>query len=300
VNVDGRTFRTNIGVSIGNFRDTAASVQLKYHGGSDASDVSAGLNIYDQDPLVLAISFRVKDGTDPFSLGELSGTIKNILGLALQKLKYELKTKMDSDYDGTQLYTLVFSFNDKEVHDSVAKVLDYYQPSKLLVNLELSESPSNISPEVFLQLKLKFDLELARNIQRILEAFSGSSKSEKDRRILGLFRASKGVVFELEFDDAKEFYQTALKGEEIPPFAENLNWNSVKSGCSPLMVKILDPKIPEPLREAYKKLQFLTGLHSIKAIIGRKHAFTVVAKDLPVFTLLPTLEELAALAGPQD
>jgi len=115
-----------------------------------------------------------------------------------------------------------------------------------------------------------------------------------------LFRAAAGVGFELEFDDAKEFYQAAFKGEELPPFAENLNWNSVKSGCSPLMVKLLDPKIPEPLREAYQKLEYLTGLHSIKAIIGRKHALAVVTKDLPVFTLLPSLEELSALAGPTN
>jgi len=57
---------------------------LKYHGGSDASDVATSLNIYDSEPLVIAFSFRIKDGTDPFSLGELSGTIKNIIGLALQ------------------------------------------------------------------------------------------------------------------------------------------------------------------------------------------------------------------------
>jgi len=207
---------------------------------------------------------------------------------------------MGSDYDGTPLYTLIFTFNDKEIHDSIVKVLDYYQPSKLLLNLELSESPSNVSPDVFLQFRLKLEIEVARHIFRVLESLSGQGKSEKDRRYLGLFRASKGVKFEFEFDDAKEFYQAALKGEEMPPFMQNLNWDSVKSGCSPLMVKLMDPKIPEPLREAYKKMQFLTGLHSIRAIIGRKHAITLTTKDLPAFNLLPTLDELASLIPKDD
>jgi len=298
--VDGKTFKTSLGVSIGNFRDAAASVQLKYLTGSDASDVATSLNIYDSDPLVVAVSFRVKDGTDPFSLGELSGTIKNIIGLAMQKLKYELKTKMNSDYDGTQLYTLIFSFNDKDIHDNIVKALDFYQVSKLLLSLELSEGPSNVSQDVFLQLRLKFEVEVARHISRVVEAFSGQGKGEKDRRILGLFRAARGVGVEFEFDDVKEFYQAAFKGEEMPPFLENLNWNSVKTGCSPLMVKLMDPKIPEPLRDAYKKLEYLTGLHSIKAIIGRKHAITLNSKDMPLFTLLPTLDELSALVPKDD
>jgi len=240
----------------------------------------------------ISLSFAVKDDVDPFSLGELSGSVKQILSLGKsEEFKYELKSSMNTESDGTKVYTLTFLWTDKNAHEAFLKIFDFYEPHTLELKVELNQEPS-VPTSDFIAANLTFHTELARNSVRLLEATFGRTMTESDKKLLTLFRAARNFEFGLDFNNVQEVY-TKVFGEQVPQELHNIGWSTVPVliKSSPFGQKIHDPALPEPVRTIYDKLQLLKGLHGAKFQVG-SHALKIATSHFDIFSLLPTLQDL--------
>jgi len=116
---------------------------------------------------------------------------------------------------------------------------------------------------------------------------------------MAMLRVSRLYSFGIAFDNIKEFWQKAMEGQ-IPPEFHVLNWNTIKVAALPQLGKVLNKKkMPEPIKEGYRKLEYLTGLHGFRVIVGNR-LLDVSFRNLPVLAVLPTWDEIVALKEADD
>jgi len=198
---------------------------------------------------------------------------------------------MNTDSDGTKVYTLTFLWTDQKANEAFHKIFNFYAPRELELKLELNQEPS-VPTDDFVAAHLSFHSQLARNSVRILETTFGRTMTESDRKLLTLFRAARNFEFGLDFNNIQEVYMKVFS-EQLPPEFHNIGWSTVPVllKSSPLGQKIHDPAIPEPVRTIYDKLQLLKGIHGAKFQVGN-HALKVSTSHFDIFSLLPTLQDL--------
>ncbi len=62
-------------------------------------------------------------------------------------------------------------------------------------------------------------------------------------------------------------YDSLLQGPLEGP--KVLNWTVLSNAFEPAVVAFLsNPETPKPIKDAYKKLSFLDGVHSISFLVG--------------------------------
>jgi hypothetical protein len=120
---------------VGDVTTPRASLALLYR--NETPDIA------DKD-VVVAFSFVVKEDVDPFSLGELSGSAKQLLGMFFatkgKEFKYELKSSF-AEEDGSRVFTLRFVWHSEEAYEGAQKVFQYYNPQSFEAGLELNQAP---------------------------------------------------------------------------------------------------------------------------------------------------------------
>jgi len=247
----------------------------------------------------MSISFVVKDGVDPFSLGELSGRIKDILSMAKRQLKYNLKSKLDrsTDNDGNRLtlYVLTIEFGDSEIKDAVHKVLDHYNPKSFTAKLELSQTPKMTSEDAgFIEAIFEMNLSCANSMVRLFEFLMCLFNiSDRTKEVISLIRAMKEFKFNLEFDNMKDFYSRTF-ATELPDRLKVINWGTLKYWAgSGLGTLLLDESTPELARDIYKSTTSnLSGLHSVQVNFSGGRAIKLLCQHFNIFELLPDIDQL--------
>jgi len=290
VSVKDRTFKTRLGLKVGDIHEAKSGLRVFYEREPDSTR---------QGDVEIALSFSVKDGVDPFSLGELSGSVKQILSLAKNPdFKYDLKTGLAREGDGTQIYTLTMVWHEEAAFAGAQKVVDFYSPKVFEVKLDLNQSPS-VPTDEFICANFSLNSEVSRDLVRFGEAVMTQGMNESDKRMFSLLRASRNFVFETEFDNVQELYRKAFS--ELPEELHILGWSTLPTLLhqAPLGKLLHDPKTPEPARTTYEKLSYLKGFHGARIKAGH-HALKVEASHLEVFSLLPSLKDLAPAADNDD
>jgi len=280
VSVADRTFKSRLGFKVGDVGDVKSSLRFFYEREPDSTN-----------DVEISFSFSVKDDIDPFALGELSGSVKQILSLAKNpEFKYDIKSGLSREGDGTQIYTLTMLWHEPDAVEAAGKVAEFYDPKEFEIKLELNQEPTVPCSE-FLALNFSLNTEMARNSLRLLESLLGEGKSESDKRIFSMVRASRNFVFETEFDDLQEMWKKAF-GQELPEELQFIGWTTVPLLLrqSPMGRFLTNPSTPEPARTTYEKLDYLKGFHGMKIKAGH-HAIKLEARHMEIFSLLPPLSE---------
>ncbi|KAL6070559.1 RHO4 protein [Balamuthia mandrillaris] len=262
-----KPFKTNIEVEVGEFDEVTSQregCELRFsHSKHTTADPSGST-------FVLALSFCVKPDVETFSLGELSGSVKNILGLASDKLHYTLKSSVSRDEekeDAPTVFTLTLTFTNASLREQLTHFLDYYDPKRF-------------------NFKFLWDSVTTRDTVRL---FENLLRSQVDAKALTLLRATKHLRFGIGFDDMTELHGKVFSG--LPNEYKFINWNTVTALIQdPLRGLLSKQELPPPVKETYKKVQnYLDGLHSIRLSVG-DHELLLQCDHFDVFTLLPTLD----------
>jgi len=284
ISVADKTFRTKLGFKVGDVGDPKSFLRFFYEREPDSTN----------DDVEIAFSFSVKDDVDPFALGELSGSVKQILSLAKNPdFKYDIKSGLSREGDGTQIYTLTMVWHESAAVAAADKIAQFYDPRQFELKLELNQEPT-VSSNDFLALNFSLNFEVARNSLRFVESLLGENKSEADKKFFSLIRASRNFVFETEFEDIQEMWKKAFS-QDLPEELHFLGWTTVPLLLrkSPLGEALTAPSTPEPARTTYEKLEYLKGFHGAKIKAGH-HAFKLEAHHMEIFSLLPPLKEFTA------
>jgi len=289
VSISDRMFKAKVDIKVGDASIPRSSLRFFYEKEFDSTS--------DGD-VEISLSFTVKDSVDPFELGELSGSVKQILGLAQNpEFKYDIKSALSMEGDGTQVYTLIMVWHEPDAVEAAHKVVAYYDPRHFEMKLDFNKEPTVASTE-FLALNLSIDCEMSRNCIRFLESALGEGKTESDRRILSLMRASRNFVFETSFDDLQELVAKASGERDLPEELKDFGWATIghiirNPSKSPMINFLTNPSTPEPARTTYEKLSLLKGLRGAKFKAGQ-HALKIETSHYDIFSLLPSMQELTA------
>jgi len=295
--VKGKKFSSKLAIHIGEFDESKTSIHVTYDGGNKADELRRELGVTES--LILSLSFVVKEGIDAFTLGELSGSVKNILGLGsmLSKIKYQLKSKMSHDSEGGQVYTLSIVSSHEPFSEAGKKIFEYQAPEKVEASIALSAAPlegGSLSTE-FVKAKASVEWCFKRDVFKVLEMIAlanGNTLKEKDLMTMTFVKSLKNVEMELKFEDLKEFWDRFIKlvqpdGSPV----QVLSWATLGALIVPYLGKIFKEELPAPVLELYKKLDYLKSLHSVHLCVD-KYLFEVRCKNLQLFSLLPPLETL--------
>jgi len=266
-----------------------SSVEISYN--NQAPDT-------DDKHVTAAFSFVVKDDVDTFSLGELSGSVKQMLSLASSKdFKYEIKNSLTTEGDGSRVFTLKFIWHSEEAYEGFQKVLEFYGLQRIEATIELNQAPTD-AVENFIEGRAAFDGIIARRGLRFMQRTFLASIGDSDaRKAFTLLLATKQIVFETHFDNIGQLFKEIYQPPE--PF-EKLGWGTIPAVIEePLAKSLLNSSIPEPVRTTYQKLEYLKALHGIRLSAGRHH-LQLKCNSFNIFALLPTLDSLKAKAGSSD
>eukprot|EP01090_Pellita_catalonica_P015785 TRINITY_DN4347_c0_g1_i3.p1 TRINITY_DN4347_c0_g1~~TRINITY_DN4347_c0_g1_i3.p1 ORF type:complete len:326 (-),score=44.48 TRINITY_DN4347_c0_g1_i3:237-1214(-) len=298
----GKKFKSAVSIGIGEFDTAGMSINLDYRA---ATEARKELDIKDTN--ILSLSFIVKEGIDPFSLGELSGSIKNILSLGamFSKIRYQLKSKMGKDEAGNVIYTISMMSSDTALA-AVKQIVDSNAPEYLKGRIATSEGPlaadKKTLSEGFIKAKVGLEWSVNRKLLDIFESFAANDVelSETDSVIMNIVKSLKNMEIDLKFEDLQQFWDKFLKAtmegtEEIESYPFKIaNWASLQPALTIALRSALgDKSIPAPVFDLYEKLAYLTGLHGIRLCAG-DHLFEVTCHNFSVFALLPSLSAIRA------
>jgi len=268
-------------VSAGQFEQSGSSVVVTYK--NEEPSVA-------EKSIIISFSFVVKNDVDTFSLGELSGSVKQILGLAKSKaFNYDLKSSLATHGDGNRVYTLKMVVKEDDIYEQIQNLFAAYAFKSAQATLELNQTFGQRSSE-YPQALFKFEAEIPRLLMKVLQR---GLPQVSQVPVLGLLGLTRDIVFETHFDSVQDFLaessfapQEELKRMGLSALLQNLI-------ASFLSKYLLDEKIPEPLRHTYERLSFLSAVDSISLSFGR-HTLHAQCSNMDLFALLPTLKELRA------
>ncbi|KAL6053256.1 Radial spoke protein 7 [Balamuthia mandrillaris] len=300
----------SVQLQVGEFAETAAS-SISFSQSYAAESVSTLRKSVEADEatLIVVFSFAVKPGQDAFALGELSGSIKNIVSMAFGQEKrgtkfQRVETKLSKGEGDQQVYDMYFVFDVKNSvdADAINDILQELQLNDFTALLELAQKPTLSESEELVKFRLAVNAAYKRqNFRSLVEDLVRSEMSD-DWAIadfLNLLVRLQNIALQLQFDDLATFFDEGRRGvlHFLPPNIYNyLGFHAIQQILPSLAEVICDPELPAPVRETYEAAQkTLSSLNGIKVAFG-VNLFEVRCLGLDLFDgYLPSLEQLAAI-----
>ncbi|KAL6052772.1 Calcineurin subunit B [Balamuthia mandrillaris] len=285
-------------VSVGHMEECRSSIKLAHTVSAEAATKYREDAKASESSIILALSFTVTEGIDPFELGEISGSIKNILSMGKGKLKYESFESKVKKVEGINnlVYTLLFAVDPKVAKplQNVLEVVDALQLKELEAKVELSQRPGDVPAEekAVEYLNAKTTVRIAADRASLKSLVSDISRHNKEKTILAnAFLAIKDLSFNLELASLEELQTKFPWPSSIPKY------EGFASARSSLALRfgalLLDDAIPQPLKTTYDQVATkMEGLHSVAVVLG-DHVVELTAHNMNIGKgYLPTLEQL--------
>eukprot|EP01090_Pellita_catalonica_P000057 TRINITY_DN1003_c0_g1_i3.p1 TRINITY_DN1003_c0_g1~~TRINITY_DN1003_c0_g1_i3.p1 ORF type:complete len:537 (-),score=104.15 TRINITY_DN1003_c0_g1_i3:334-1944(-) len=293
--------KLNLGLSIGNINTTSAPSLNLSHLAKDQTNIIRQKFGINPQSLGIIFSFTVADDVDPFTLGELSGSVKNILSMAKYQLDFTMKSKFTTESTGTRVYSLIFTINKPKTVNAIDHLAEHYSVRALEGTMTFSSKPGTRLSKEFIQIEAWLKVDICRDILNLLSLIPCVDTKPL---VAGynMLKALKEFTSSVAFDDLRDFYDKQSVFSARPDL-QVVNWNMMRmlilqSGF--LDALAMNDKLPLPLANCYRNAKiFLKGLHAAQ-FVTTDHTFAITAHEMDIFSLFPTLEELRekAVAAP--
>jgi len=260
----------------------------------------------EKESLILDFVFKVKENVDLFELGELSGSVKNFMGLlqSVEEVKKILHFKTEFKKENNT-YDIQLKIVDTDLVALTKRVLtEVVEIKNLDANVMFShkfedyelKNNNNNNNNKCLNMKVDVNAEFKRKLLNvILVVLQANKMNELQRGILSLFASLNDVEFELQFEDLSDFY-TGLVGSDQKIAAElkTLNWEAAQFLLLQNLARLVNnSKVPPPVINLYNKtLQILCGIDHLKFVLPDDSALLVHLVNFEVPHILPSIEFL--------
>eukprot|EP01130_Rhizamoeba_saxonica_P011419 TRINITY_DN4745_c2_g1_i1.p1 TRINITY_DN4745_c2_g1~~TRINITY_DN4745_c2_g1_i1.p1 ORF type:complete len:340 (-),score=107.78 TRINITY_DN4745_c2_g1_i1:43-1062(-) len=236
-------------LTLGEFAQTQSSIKARFFRDNDlASEVRKSANVSSESP-AFQVAFKVKNYADAFSLGEMSGCLKQALAQIQGELpitSYNLSTKrIDGAFGTEQNFVIgIGTSAPPEEIQMIAGIVSSLDLGETSLTIELSDSPKvsqYTAPSTpvenlteYIQsldfLKARVSLEVSGSSSAVNNAVSQFVEEDGDPEILAiasLVRMMKNVNIELGAEDASVLL-TGLPGELLNEIPRIHNFASLK------------------------------------------------------------------------
>lgn len=307
---DGNT-RLNINIAVGELQKVAASLALDVVEDEKAASVVRQELNASETSIILSLAFTIKDGVSDFELGEVSGTLKTLLGFFKKEFGFSGYKIQLAQEDGVRIFKIFIVLNkaDFPEFEAVDAFFQAVHPKNFNATVELSQSPLNQSPDEVINSRIAVRGEFQRQSLAMLnDLIYGGSQFGFRRKKKSWFWESlsslSGFEFDLKFDSMQDLWERMV-GDHRAELLEELGlekdakvpvngWANIKPllmrPVTEQVIKIEEGESDMPydaLENYFTIIQLFKGIHSFKLQVGNL-ALRVSTKNLDLFALLPT------------
>jgi len=289
----------DLDITIGKYDQSKASIQVIYHRDAELAKKNLTRLMGSSNSLIASVSFLIRPGVDDFSLGELSGSVKDLLMMVKKEVKFtEYKTMVQNLETGQKLYVVTLYFNEQQATKSALGSLESIAAKKFEAAIHLNQTPKRGEPEEIPRGKITLNVEVPREsvefLKSVLKEGEKEYKTEEQKEIdyfLKLMKTIMSIKVGATFDDFTDFFKALSKTKQESAPIEG--FGAIRKFLKPLIKGLVeDEDVPPPLKSTYDTMVTLVeGIHSMTGQIG-EHVLSVEFKDLPIVDLLPTPNEL--------
>jgi len=274
----------------GDLEKVESSISWNHTVSAEAANKLRTLAKAGEQAAVVVINVQTKAGVDPFELGEIGGSVKAILDLAKDELKYHDFTTGFTKEGDKNLFQLIFSFTEAELPPlaAVNAIVDALKISQFSIVAESSDKIGSTRkgfPEQRIRVKLDVDstvlLELANSLP------------PDQKKGLVMLAGLRRVHFSMHFADMNTVITPELFPEHFLPTTPH-SFAELRQFFIPPMAEVLtNEELPGQFVELYETcLRLLSGLDSVKVALGT-NLFSLQLEGFPIFEgYLPNVEAL--------
>jgi len=274
----------------GELKEVGSSVSLNHVVSAEEAKKVRAVAKAEDNIVVVTVNVLTRPNVDPFELGEIGGSVKAILDLAKDELKYHSFTTAFAKEGDKNLFQLVFTFSEEQTPElaAVNAIIEALKISRLSASYETSDKPG-AETTGYPAANLKIKTEVDRTV--VLELANGLSGDEK--KGLVLLAGLRRLHFSLHFADLNTVFSPDLFPELYAPGTPHCFQELRSLFVGPMAELLTNEELPGQFVELYDQtLKLLQGFDSIKIALGT-NVFSLNFTGFNIFDgYLPTISSL--------
>eukprot|EP01090_Pellita_catalonica_P008346 TRINITY_DN1910_c0_g1_i1.p1 TRINITY_DN1910_c0_g1~~TRINITY_DN1910_c0_g1_i1.p1 ORF type:complete len:663 (+),score=120.90 TRINITY_DN1910_c0_g1_i1:193-1989(+) len=246
---------------------------------------------------ILSVSLTVREDVDEFELGELAGTIADIVLLGKKKLQFHSHRSQYVEERGEKVLRFSVFYDEHEQFELVREIINGVDLVHLSGMVELSQRPGSGPQPGFLKGRAKAQVKQRVNIVPFFNNLLNENKKEQYRARLNAISALRNVDIGIKFADLEEAYKRfSLR---IPQIKTVRGFHSIKPLIMPLAQEIYnDNSLPDAVKDAYDSaLGMLRGVHGFRFQIDNK-VIKIGCEGIDALEIFPRAAEIQAWKAP--
>ncbi|KAL6076118.1 Ras- protein Rap-1A [Balamuthia mandrillaris] len=295
---DDNLFRFAVRACTGEFEESHCAATVRYC--NDATVAQALRKSVQASPTaaLLSVSLSIQPGVDEFELGELAGTISDVLLLGKQKFKFHSQKVQLVKERGEKVVRFSITYDNIPALEQVRQVVMAFAMQELNLRVELSQAPGEDTEE-FIKAKIRGHLVQSANLVPFLVDLFASNKSATTRHRLNLLSTFRNLELDITADTLEEGY--AKFSQRIPEIRDIRGFRQLKTKMLPLAVELYnDTSIPTHFKDTYfNATRYFRGLHSLHFQLGNE-MLTIEAEELDLVHVLPVKPDIINYTPPQN
>eukprot|EP01087_Luapelamoeba_hula_P016594 TRINITY_DN5117_c0_g1_i1.p1 TRINITY_DN5117_c0_g1~~TRINITY_DN5117_c0_g1_i1.p1 ORF type:complete len:704 (-),score=105.68 TRINITY_DN5117_c0_g1_i1:45-2051(-) len=303
-----KAFKGSLNATAGEFEKVASAASVSYINDAGVAKALRTEMKATENAIIFSISFSLRPDIDEFELGELAGTIGDLLLLLKKHLEFHShKCQLATERGEKVLRFSVFYDEHANIERHVKPVLRGLDLRSLEGRAECSQAPSDppakegeVAGE-FIKARARGKVEIGMQTVEFINEKMHESKSETYRARVNLIAALQGLDVNLDFGNMERAYNKLAKAfrNDTTLFTGIRGFSSLKPLLMPIGTELFnDPSIPAPFKDAYfSAINFLRGMHTIRFIMDNQ-IITVEGENADIADLLPTRPDLTSWVAP--
>ncbi|ELR14106.1 Ras subfamily protein [Acanthamoeba castellanii str. Neff] len=245
---------------------------------------------------LISIGCTIRGDIDEFELGELAGSIANLLLMAKPLFKFHSHKTQMGKQNGERLMVLSLFWTDIDELVQIRSALIGAELKEIEGTIELSQKPGDQTDD-FVKGRVRGKLAVSVNVVAFLNELLNRYKTDLYRARVNMLAAFRDLDLKLKVDSMDEAYRRFAK--DIRYFRDVRGLSSLKQLLLPAVVSLYnDNSIPAPIKDTYfNAVASLRGVASLHLQMDDQ-VLRFAFDNADVAALLPTKDELASWRAP--
>lgn len=233
---------------------------------------------------ILSVSLLARPDATEFQLGELSGSIRDILGLTSKTFGYRVKNRLVTRKDGRRVLRVGVVFHGSQLAGPLLCILDAHRPNHLACSLQCSPSLSNTKKRLSGVFQLNGTMPRAPIHHLAVALPANKLVSPEQARTIRQLSATRSFNMDVHVDNLSGVVGAVMS-------KENPTWEELIAMIHPWLYQMFKDS-GEPGKLMYNRVtHLLESIEDISLAVG-PHVLQFHLRGCSIFHVLPTWENL--------